>query len=867
MIQRLLLPVVSFCHRRAALVSIIALLLTILSGVYAVSTLGIDTDESNMLSPKLDWRQREIAFDKAFPQSNNLVVVVVDGLTPDDAEDATRALTAKLQEDTTHFDSVHRPDGGPFFIKNGLLLLPTEDVKRILDKTLEAQPLMGQLAVDPSPRGLFNALGIVAQGVAMGAAKLEALEPSLTAIDKSIRSILEEDPQPLSWQNLLNGRAPTQQELQHVILVQAKLDYTHLEPGQSSTDAIRAAAADLGYYQNDDVRVRITGPVALADEQFATVAQGALAATIGSTLLVIVWLILALRSLRLIVAIMGTLVTGFALTAAFAAISVGTLNLISIAFAVLFIGIAVDFSIQFSVRYRNERYHVPDLGPALMATARTIGGPIAVAAAATAAGFYSFLPTAFQGVSELGLIAGTGMIIAFICNMTVLPALLKLMHPRAENSAVGFRGAAPIDNALIKGRWPVVALALAVGAFGIFSLPHLRFDFDPLHLKNQSTESMMTINDLVDNPLTTPYSADVLAASPEAAAALAEKLEKLPEVSHVVSINSFIPGDQAAKLALIGDASTIMSPTLNPPSVLPYPTSDEIRESIKNCREAMEAALAKAGSNPVAESFVTDLARLEKANDTMINQLGPILLGSLPNRLADVHMLLDAEPITLDSLPDEIKRDWMTEDGRARLEIYPKGDVRQNETLKKFYAAIQPIVPEATGSAITIQQSSQTIVNAFRTAGLSAILVIAMILLVALRRLTDVVLVLLPLLLAGLMTVIVCVYAPLPLNFANIIALPLLLGIGVAFDIYFVMNWRRGEVFPLQSPTARAILFSALTTGTAFGSLALSNDPGTASMGKLLIISLVATLICTLFILPGFLAMLKQPPARAPTEK
>jgi predicted RND superfamily exporter protein len=138
---------------------------------------------------------------------------------------------------------------------------------------------------------------------------------------------------------------------------------------------------------------------------------------------------------------------------------------------------------------------------------------------------------------------------------------------------------------------------------------------------------------------------------------------------------------------------------------------------------------------------------------------------------------------------------------------------------------------------------------------------------VALRRLTDVVLVLLPLLLAGLMTVIVCVYAPLPLNFANIIALPLLLGIGVAFDIYFVMNWRRGEVFPLQSPTARAILFSALTTGTAFGSLALSNDPGTASMGKLLIISLVATLICTLFILPGFLAMLKQPPARAPTEK
>ncbi len=859
LVNRFFVPVVAFSHRRAPLVAILATVLAVLSAVYTSHNITLDTDEAKLLSSKLDWRQREIVMDTAFPGLTDQLVVVVDGGNSDDSEDATRLLTDKLKADTAHFRSVHRPDGGPFFIREGLLLLPEKDIKDVLDKTIEAQPLLGQLAADPSARGLFNALALVAQGVTLGQTQLAGLDPALTAIDKSMMSVTGGGtPQRLGWQTLLNGDGKLTMK-EHVILIQPKLDFSAVQPGGVATQAIRDVAGQMGFNgEQGGVRVRVTGWVALSDDEIESAAEGALAATVGSAILVVVWLLLALRSVRLILAIVGTLAVGGALTAGFAAVAIGSLNMISVAFAVLFIGLATDFSIQFSVRYRDERYRSPDLGAALVQTVRHVGGPIVVAAASVAAGFYSFLPTAFKGVSELGLIAGTGMVIAFCCNMTVLPALLTLVRPRAEPEAVGYRWAAPVDRFLDRRRWPVIALAALAGIAGLVLLPRLHFDFDPLHVKNQHKESVQTLNDLMSDPLTAPYSAEILAPSAEQAAQKTAKLEHIPEVKQVVSINTFVPDDQAAKLAMIQDAATVLMPTLEPPRVLPLPSPEEVRASIRACHDGLQSALEHSPADPVAAAFVADLEKLAAANDAAMTELQGVLVGSLPQRLDDLKQVLNAGPVTIAGLPGDIKDDWVTPDGRARIEIFPSGDGRNNMVLKKFYNAIREIAPDATGSAITIQQSSRTIVRSFITAGSSAIVVIAILLIAALRRPTDVLLVLGPLLLAGLLTVIVCVEWPFPLNFANIIALPLLLGIGVAFDIYFVMNWRAGQVEPLQSPTARAILFSALTTGTAFGSLSLSHHPGTASMGVLLILSLVFTLLSTLVVLPALLATLKH---------
>jgi hopanoid biosynthesis associated RND transporter like protein HpnN len=855
----LLVQLVDVCRRRAAVVVLASLALATVAALYAAGHLTFDTDTTKLIDARVPWRQREIAFDHAFPQTVSLLAIVVDGATADLAEDATAALARRLAAQPRLFKTVRRPDGGEFFRKNGLLFLPVHEVQEITERIIAAQPLIGSLAADPSLRGLFGALSLALDGVSHGEAKLSQFDRPFTAIAESAESVLAGAPKPLSWQYLFTGHAPEPIELRRFILAQPVLDYSALSPGEAAQDFVRTTARELGLTPEHGVRVRQTGDVALSDEEFASVAQGAGLATALTVVLIGVILFAALRSLRLIAAILATLMIGLVITGGFAAVSVGSLNLISIAFAVLFVGIAVDFSIQFSIRYRDERHQLDDLPEAMRRAARRVGGALTLAAVTTALGFFSFLPTEFRGVSELGLIAGAGMLIALVANLTLLPALLALLRPPGERAAVGFAWAAPIDAWLLRRRRVVMAVAAAVAVLGIALTPRLTFDFNPLNLKDPHTESVSTLLDLMSDPNTTFYTIDVLTPSVAAARALAGKLAQLPEVEHAVTIASYVPADQDEKLAVIQDAAMLLGPTLTPARIAPPPSPADNRQALAEFLAKLHPIAAPAPADAPArrlERALTGVAA--QSNPTAIATLSDMLTGGLDQRLAALRLSLEAAPVTLDSLPAELKQAWIASDGEARIEVFPKGDTRHNDVIERFVAAVRAVAPEATGAPVSIQESARTIVNSFAIAGATAIIVIAALLFATLRRLRDTALVLAPLLLAGLMSLITCVAISLPLNFANIIALPLLLGIGVAFDIYFVMNWRAGLAGPLQSSTARAVLFSALTTTTAFGSLALSRHPGTASMGALLTIGLFFTLVCTLFVLPALLGPAKR---------
>ncbi len=853
--------IVDLSRRFALAVALIGVALTGVAGYYAGTNLSIDTDVDKLLDPNLPWRQREMAFDRDFPQFDNLIAVVIDGETPDESEDAAAALDARLRGDVLHFRTIDRPDGSDFFKRNGILLLPKEEVQDFADQLVAAQPLIGTLAADPSLRGLFDALDLAAQGIELGETKGAELDHPFAVFADTVDASLAGKYHPLSWQTLLTGRKPSPQELRRFLLVQPVLDYSALEPGGAASAAIRQAALELHLTPDRGVRVRLTGPIPLGDEEFGSVTEGAGFSTSLAFILICLLLFLALRSVRLVVPILITLAMGLVMTAAFAAMAVHSLNLISVAFAVLFIGIAVDFSIQFSVRYRSERFDIDDLSEALRRTARSIGAPLAVAATTTAVGFFSFVPTAYTGVSDLGLISGVGMLIALALNLTVLPALLVLIRPRGERRAVGFHRLAAVDRFLVERRRTVGLVALAVALVGVALVPRLTFDFNPLNLKDPRTESVETLFDLMKDPNTTPNTIDVMAASPADATRLVDQLDQLPEVSHSLTIMTFIPDDQQEKLAIITDAATLLGPTLSPPATKPPPTPDEELAALKHAAETVGRAAAK-NPLPSVAHLAEVLAKAAARGADALPTLRSNLVGGLNARLNEMRMALSAGPVTLESLPADLKRDWVTADGRLRIEVYPKGDARDNEVLRDFVSAVRKIAPNATGAPISIQESALTIVGAFRTAGIFALFAIALLLALVLRRVRDVALVLAPLILAGLLTVATSVLADLPLNFANIIALPLLLGVGVAFDIYFVMNWRAGRGQPLQSGTARAVLFSALTTATAFGSLALSRHLGTSKMGVLLTIALGYTLFCTFFVLPALMGPVRPPDDR-----
>ena len=852
MLGALIVNIVQASCRKPWLTILLALIVAMASGAYAVKHFAINTNTDDLISSKLGWRQNQIAFNKAFPDLTQNIIVVIDAPTPELAQLGAEQLEGALAQKPEAIQSVERLDGLPFFQHNALLFLPEAQVQETIDGALGAQPLLATLSADPSLRGLASNMGFVAQGAQRGAMRLDDIAPLLQAVEDALSKIIAGEQVAFSWRPLLGGARSGQVDLRRYMMLKPKLDFSALEPGRQVTDAIRAAVREL---QLDQKRtgVRLTGDVALADEEFATVAEGALVNNIGTVLVVAFLLWLALNSPRIVFAILLSVAVGLLVTAALGLLMVGALNLISVAFAVLFVGIGADFGIQFSVRYRAERHRLEDLNAALIAAAARAGRPLALAAAATACGFLAFLPTVYRGVSELGLIAGVGMIIAFIASITVLPAALMILKPPGEPAEIGYAFLAPVDRFLSDKRWWIIGCTLGVVLAGAPLLTKLHFDFNPLNLRSDKVESVSTLREMMRDQSSNYNSISALAPNLESARPLAEKLAALPQVQTVVDLESFIPGDQDAKLAIIRRADPLKQMLAQPHQ--PAPSDAEVVRTLQNVSTLIaQGASAQSDDGALAlKNIGRTFAELAQGPANVRHAAHGAIITPLIVTLQNLKGSLEAQKVTLADIPAELRDQWLARDGRARVEATPKGDANDNEVLREFTKAVLAVAPDAAGAPIAIQGAGDTIVGAFIEAGLWALLSISILLLIVLRRASDVLLTLAPLVLAGVVTLEICVLIDMPLNFANIIALPLLLGLGVAFKIYFVMAWRAGVMNLLQSSLTRAIVFSALTSATAFGSLWLSSHPGTSSMGKLLALSLVCTLAAAVLFQPALM--------------
>jgi uncharacterized protein len=850
----IVVSIVKACTRFAASTVLIALILAIAAGFYTARHFQINTDINTLISPDLDWRKRDIQFDEAFDRDRT-ILAVVEAPTPELTNSATAALNQKLAGDSQHFESVQPLGSGEFFEKNALLFLPVAQVARFTSQFESAAPLIEIMAGDPSLRGLTGALETGLAGIKRGQVKLDSTERPFNLIAQAVENVLNNGNGTFSWRELVSDKPLTDSDRRAFIEFKPILDFNALEPGKAATDAIRQAASDLNLAGEYGARVRLTGPVPIANEEFATVADGAVTNGIGTVLVVLFILWMALHSTKIISAVFANLFIGLSITTAVGLMMVGSLNLLSIAFAVLFVGLGVDFGIQFSVRYRSERFKSNDLQTALEKAAEYSSIPLSLAAMATAAGFLSFLPTDYKGVSELGKIAGVGMLVAFFSSITVLPALLSLLNPPGEKEPVGYAFLAPVDHFLERHRVIIIVGTLLVAVAGLPLLYFLRFDFNPINLRNPRVESIATFLDLRKDPNTGANAINVMTNSEADAKKIEAKLAQLPEVARVMSLDGFVPEDQPEKLKLIAQGARVLNPALNPESIDAPPTDAENVDALKGTVESLRrtAGDAKGPGAVASRRLADDLARLADSNEAVRNKTQAIFVTPLKVVLNQLKNALQAKPVSMKTLPADLVKGWKTKDGLMRVEAQPRGDPNDNETLRKFAAAVLAAEPHAVGGPVSILKSGDTVVKAFIHAGLWALVVISFLLWLTLRRVTDVLLTLVPLLVAGAVTLEICVLIGLPLNFANIVALPLLLGVGVAFKIYYVTAWRAGKTNLLQSSLTRAIFFSAMTTATAFGSLWLSSHPGTASMGKLLALSLLTTLAAVLLFQPALM--------------
>jgi uncharacterized protein len=844
--------IVDFCIGRPLWITGLAIALVLASGLYAAKRFTIKTDINALISPDLPWAKRALQYMKTFPQFG--IIVVVDAPTPELAEQASIELAQAFQAHPERFLAVSHPGSGEFFERNGLLFLPTGEVARLTNGLRQADPLIGSLAEDPSLRGILTAMSMVLVGVKKGIIKFDDMAGVLTSATDALEAVKAGRPASFSWQALAMGRSATPEDTRRFLQVEPVLDFTALQPGRAATELISQLASDLKL-GDKQIRVRQTGRIPIDDAEFGSLKQNAVLNIAMSLLAVLVILWFALHSLRIIAAVVFSLAVGLAISTAAGLLLVGALNVISVAFFVLFIGLGVDFGIQFSVRYRAERNNDPDLSAALLNAARKAGTPLALAAVGTAVGFCSFLPTDYRGLAELGEIAGVGMLIAFATSITVLPALLTIIKPPGEPRSVGFAALAPVDRFLEQHRAPVVIGTFLVVAFASPLLFYLRFDFDPMHLRSSEVESVATYYELRRDPATGANAIDIVENDLDAANATAQRISALPQVAQARTLRAFIPEDQNAKLKLINDAAAALAESLNPSETVAPPTDhDNVKALLRGADALVNAAGQQPGPGADAarrlSGLMTELAR----GDAAVRQRA-VRAFSEPLRftLDLLRALLKPERVSRDTIPPEIARDWVAPNGRARVEVLPKGDPDDAQTIRSFVKAVLAAEPNASGPAVELFEAGNTVVRAFIEAGIFALGTIALLLFIALRRVGDVLLTLVPLMIAGVVTLELCVVLGLPLNFANIIALPLLLGIGVAFKIYYILAWRAGRTSLLQSSLTRAVVFSAMTTATAFGSLWFSSHPGTSSMGKLMALALTCTVAAAVLFQPALM--------------
>ncbi len=866
-------------RRLSALIVLLFLSLAAAAGVHAARTLRIDTRTEDLISSELDFQRNQIDYENRFPRAKSSLVAVIDAATPERAEQAADLIAADLTTRTDLFAEAYRPDGGEFFDRHGLLFLSAEELDRLSTRLADAQPFLGRLVADTTVRGLSDLLA-------------EALDRAIDApadtLARLIRSLAETIPdaagtgpvRELSWRRAVADDPADEPETQRIVLLRPNLDTTVIS---SKADAV--AAVDDAEVGRDlaslGARVRVTGPTALERDELDSVLSGMRIAGPLSVVLVAGLLFLAMRSFALVNASLLTLAVGLMLTLGFATFAVGRLNLISVAFGVLYVGLGADFAIHLALNIRARRAEGFTPPAALRCAVRDVLGSLCICAITTMVGFYVFIPTSFDGVSELGIIAGTGMVISLITTLTLFPALMAVLPSRWKTppKPVNSRRLLWLIHAPERHRAPILISAAIITIIAAALIPGVRFDTDPLNLRDQRSESVRTLRELRATHGSDHWSLTILARDEHAAAGIRDRLAESPHVDKAVWLGSFIPEDQDAKLALVDDLALILGPTLEPlADPAPAPTLADTLGSLQTLNDA----LSKTSDSPDTPGMIREAAvglsdrlmgwieqvRTMPPADARraADRLRQAWLGTFPLLVERIRHSLTANFIERDSLPASLRERWLSDDGTHRVEAFPSADLGNPRAMREFIASVRGTSDRVVGTAISHTESGDAVISAFRQALLSAFIAVAIIALLAFRSALTAIETLAPFLIGGAATVAAMVILDQPFNFANVIALPLLMGVGIDSAIHLVHRSKAGTHDRLlESATARGVLFSALTTIAGFGSLAFSPHPGMASMGLVLSIGMASMLVSTLIVLPALLTF--RAPTRATTNR
>jgi len=851
---------------------------------YTSSHLSVNTDTAELIAPDAPFQKNRRNYEKAFNQEMHTLLLVVESSSPELTKAAAQRLSRELRADTQHFSQIYRADENPFFHRNGLLYLDTDKLQDFSVTLAQAQPFIGRISQDPSLNGFFS---IFEDALNTESKTEEAPIDLISLIDKvtaSLHKTLNGESDLLSWQNLIAGNKINQEQSDKAfILVSPKFDYSQILPVEPAMNAVHRAIANVQDPNLPAVKVWITGEVGLEHDEMAGMSQGTFTASVFSIVLVLVILLVAYRSWMLMFATLVTLGIGMVFCGLFASIAVKQLNLISVAFAVSNIGLGVEYAIHFCLRYRDDLdLHDSDKSKAIRSALFTTSPSLMLCALTTSIGLYAFIPTEYQGISELGLLAGSSLFICLFVTLTVLPVLLKILPTPTLQQLNGQQPGASKFSLILASftlhyAKSIAFVTAAAAIAAIYFVFQVQTDFNPINLRDPNTESVIAFKELLKTKETSPMTLTVLAKNEADARQLQKKLSALKTVDKTVSLFDFVPEQQPEKLEIIDEmAVTLGSKTQAFPQLK---VGVDPQPAIKRMIAAIDANLPKKTKPAEIQSllaFKQELqdvlieldARLPPDRGIFVEKIQTSLLGTLPAVMNELLNNFNAEEINTDNIPNDIKDRWLSKDGLYRIQIFSKQDLNDLNNLQAFIVDVQAIAPDATDLPVMYWESMKAVIDSFQEAIVIALAAIAILLLFIRRSIIDTLLVMTPLVLAGLFTMATTVFTGTPINFANIIALPLLMGLGVDNGIHMVEKLHHSlseEQNIYQSSTARGMFYGALTTISSFVGLAFSPHQGISSMGLVITIGIFWIMACTFVVLPAFSKLVLKNVQHQPT--
>ena len=835
------------------LVVVSIIIITVFSIWYIKDHLGMSTETRDMLSEDLKWRQLDIEYERVFTETLDNVLIVIESNTPDQARHSARSLFQALKTSPKFIEDIYYPADLPFFKQSAFLFMTEDELYDLSDRLTSIQPFIGTLLADKTIRGLFGMLEQALQ------AKADGDEVELQQLIKEINSTLQKDDYRLSWQRLMQAEEEKKSVYREYIITKTLEDPEEFLPGESVIEHINKTVENL-QLENKNTTVRLTGGTALSYEELKSVAKANIIAILGSLILVTIILIFGLDSVWLFFSSIMTLILGLIATTALAAATVGTLNLISVAFAVLYIGLGIDFAIHLCLRYREAVNSGQNNIISIQFAVRHIFRTLCLCALTTSIGFYSFMPTDYQGVAELGWIAGCGMLVSLIYTFTVLPAFLSFKNIIVKRQATSETNKFFQHLSQLPYQYPkqILTASIIVVIISIFAVRHLSFDSNTLNLQNPDNESVQTYQDLLKDSDNSPWHVVLLPRDKSTAIKLKTDLQNLDIVEKVVWLDDLIPDNQDDKLFVLDELNLIMGPL----SII----SSEVSINAQQREESVEKLLMQL--NSLSESMMTSeletlnkkLMELKSNNAKDWTEIETRLLFHLGDSIKSLETALTAESVSLEDIPESVKKRWLKE-GYYKLEIYPAKDLNIHNNMIEFVTELQKYNNTVIGAPVVNVEAGKAVINAFQSAMTYALLAITLLLFVLIKSRIDVILILSTLFVGAVLTAGMMVLIGIPMNFANIIGLPLLLGIGVDSGIHIANRFRyeqtTGKNIFLTS-AFRGVIVSSLTTIFSIGNLAFSGHTGTASMGIMLTVGLFCMMFATVVFLPSLLILIEQ---------